>query len=122
VDVRFDRLWARVASAPGLRVRRDAASLRWYLSDPDAGGVPVIFAMAEGDELVGYAVVARHRPHGAAGAQLRILDMVVRPGGEKTVRPLLSRVLAHARETGAGLVYCAPCGASLAGELKALGP
>ena len=124
LDARFDELWARVETAPGLRVRRDAATLRWYLSDPDAGGDPTIFAVTDEGGLVGYAVVARHRPAADTAAQMRILDLVVRPGGERVVPTLVRRVLARAREVGVGvgLVYCAPCGAALAGELKALRP
>jgi hypothetical protein len=122
LDERFDRLWDRLASASGLRVRRDAASLRWYFSDPDAGGVPVLFTVTDGEGLVGYAAAARHRPPGVKSTQMRILDMVVRPGGERAVPPLLRAVLAHARESGVGLVYSAPCGGVLAEQLGALHP
>jgi hypothetical protein len=121
VDARFDDLWARVSSSPGLRVRRDAAMLRWYLSDPDAAAEPTIVAVADDDGLVGYAVLARHCP--ATGtAQVRILDLVVRPGGEPAVAALLGGAVAHSRELGVGLVYCPPCGASLAAALHALRP
>jgi len=122
IDARFDRLWEQVAAAPGLRVRRDAARLRWYLSDPDAGSVPVIFALADEEGLLGYAAAARHRSATAPRTQMRIIDLVVRPGAARAVPVLLQRVLAHARDTGAGLVFCAPGGASLATELKTLRP
>ena len=119
LDERFDRFCETLAAAPGLRVRRNAAALRWYLSDPDAGGVPRVFAIPdERGELIGYAATALHRPAETAAAQLRILDLVVRPGDENAVAPLLEAVLAYARETGAGLVYCPPGGAALAAQLE----
>jgi hypothetical protein len=122
IDGRFDALWERVASAPGLRVRRDSESLRWYLSDPDAGGEPAIFALSDGQGIAGYAAAARHRPPGASALQLRLLDVLVRPGAERAIPALLAAVVRHAREIGAGLVYSAPCGAALAAEFKRLRP
>jgi hypothetical protein len=122
LDARFDQLCTRVAGAPGLRVRRDAATLRWYLSDPDAGAIPTIIAAADDEGLLGYAVAAPQRPPGTAAAHLRIIDFVVRPGAERAIPILLRRVLVHARELGIGVVYCVPCGASLWRELKLLRP
>lgn len=122
LDARFDELGKTVMGAPGFRVRRDAASLRWYLSDPDAGSVPTIIAATDGVRLLGYAVAAPQRPPGTAATHFRIIDFVVRPGAERVVPILLRRVLAHARELGIGVVYCVPCGALLWRELKRLSP
>jgi hypothetical protein len=122
IDARFDALWRRVSAAPGLRVVRDAATLRWYFSDPDAGGAPILFVLSDGEGLVGYAAAARHRPADAAASQLRILDLVVRPGQERAIAILLCRVLSYARDAGVGLVYCPPCGAPIAQTLKSLHP
>lgn len=122
LDARFDRLWERTAAAPGLKVRRDARALRWYLSDPDVGGNPTVFATADDKGLTGYAAVAQHRPPGTVTTQLRILDFVLRPSVERVALTLLARVLAHAREVKAGVVYCPPSGPALWRELKRLRP
>jgi hypothetical protein len=122
IDERFDELWRRVSAAPGLRVVRDAATLRWYFSDPDAGSEPVLFALSDEEGLVGYAAAVRHRPAEAPASQLRILDLVVRPGEERAIPTLLCRVLSYARDASVGLVYCPPCGAPIAQTLKSLHP
>ena len=122
LDARFDSLGISLAARPGLQVKRDAASLRWYFSDPDAGSVPLLFAVEDAEGLVGYAAVALHRPSAAATTQLRILDFVMRIESLSAVAKLVGRIVEHARENGAGLVYCAPCGAWLAAQLKALRP
>ena len=122
LDSRFDSLWERIAAAPGLKVRRDAATLRWYFSDPDVGGNPTIFATGDAEGLEGYAAVAQHCPPGTVTTQLRILDFVLRPGAEHAGLTLLTRVLVHAREVKAGLVYCPPIGSALSAELKLLRP
>lgn len=121
VDSRWDDLWSRVATAPGLRVQRDAAALRWYLSDPDAGSDAIVFAIGDEQGLVGYTAVGRHIPYGGA-PQLRLLDLMVRPGGDHAVAPLLRRVLAHGREVGVGFVHSESCGAALAAQLKPMRP
>jgi hypothetical protein len=122
LDARFDELGSRLATQPGLRVRRDSASLRWYFSDPDAGSGPLLFALEDAEGLVGYAAIALHRPSAAATTQLRIVDFVMRTESTSAVATLMRRIIAHARESGAGLVYCAPCGAWLSAQLKALRP
>ena len=122
LDARFDRLWPHIAAAPGLRVRRDAATLRWYLSDPDAGCNPTVFATADAEGLTGYCAVAEQCPPGSDRKQVCVLDFVLRPGAEHAAQSLLPRVVKHAREVEAGLVFCPPSGPLLAGHLKRLRP
>ena len=121
VDEWFDKLWALRAAQPGLQVQRDAASLRWYLRDPDAGDA-VVLALSDQDGLRGYVAAAPHAPGGTGATELRILDVAIRPGDTGAIAPLLRRAVLHARSVGAGLIYAAPCGAALAAELTALRP
>jgi hypothetical protein len=72
--------------------------------------------------VVGYAAAARHRPASTGLGQLRILDLVACPGEESAVRTLFYSLLAYARKMELGLVYCPPCGAALAAQLKTLRP
>lgn len=121
IDGRFDALWEQLSRQPGLQVVRSAAALRWYLSDPDAPEATVL-ALSDDAGLRGYAAVARHQPPGAAAPELRLLDLVVRPGEEAAIPPLLRRAAQLGRAAGAGFLYAAPCGAALSAQLLALWP
>lgn len=126
----FDRFFARMTAQPGLRVKRDVARLRWYFTDPDAVSTPEIFALARGDDIAGYALVARCQSRrdvaagvrGQAITQLRFVDLLVEPGQEAGLRALVCEVVAHGRKNGIGFVYAPPCGTALARELKRLRP
>jgi hypothetical protein len=120
VDDRYDELGAVLSGQPGLRLRRDAATLRWMLSDPDAPP-PAVLEVEQDGALQGWAVCATHHPSDGRGRQLRLLDLVVRPGREELLPALLRAAADHARRIGAGLLYAPPCGASLAQTLSSLG-
>lgn len=120
IDERYDALWALLAGRPGLRLRRDAATLRWLLADPDAPP-PAVLELAGPDGLEGYAIVARHHPGGGSASQLRLLDLGVRPDREELVAALVRAAVDRARALGAGLLYAPPAGAELAGLLDGLG-
>lgn len=121
IDARFDRLWAQVGARPGLRRARDAASLRWTLTDPDQRPGAAAFALERDGALAGYALVAPHQPSPTRGLQLRLVDLCTAEGQEAAAGPLLARAAEHARELGAGLLYAPPCGAELAALLVGRG-
>lgn len=120
VDDRYDELGAELSRQPGLRLRRDATTLRWMLSDPDAPP-PALLEVEQDGALQGWAVCATHHPSDGRARQLRLLDLVVRPGREDLLPALLRAAADHARRTGAGLLYAPPCGAALAQALTSLG-
>lgn len=122
IDQRFERLWQGAASSPGLRVRRDSRGVQWYLSNPDAGAVPTVFAAVEGGEIVGYAAVAANRTADAQIGRLSVLDVLTLPGRERVIPALLERTVMHARKMQLGFVYARPCGISLAPHFRALQP
>jgi hypothetical protein len=64
----------------------------------------------------------QHQPPGTVTTQVRILDFIVRPGADDAAPALLARVVAHAREVGAGLVYSPPGGRAFSAQLKPLRP
>ncbi len=121
IDARFDRLWAQVGARPGLRRARDAASLRWTLSDPDQRPGAAAFVLEQAGELAGFALVAPHQPSPERGLQLRLVDLCVGDGQQAAAGPLLRRAAEHARELGAGLLYAPPCGAELSALLAGRG-
>lgn len=122
VGAEFDRLGERLRASGALQVRRDAAALRWYLADPDAPGSPCVLGAFDARGLAGYAMARLHRAPMRRVTELRVLDFVFRPGSADAVGPLLARLVGHARQAGAGLVYCPPCGPQLATVLRAHRP
>ena len=120
IDHRYDALGALLAAEPGLHLRRDAVTLRWMLSDPDAPA-PVLLEVERDGHLVGWAVCATHHPADRTGPQVRLLDLVVAPGRAGLVPALLRAAADLARRAGAGLLYAPPCGAELSATLHALG-
>lgn len=122
IDERFDTLWSELARTPGLRVKRDARALRWYLADPDAVTPPVLFAAFDESTLIGYAIAAPSWPAEARAPELVIADVLVRPGGERALGALVRATVAHARRRGIGWVYARSFGEALTSALKTLRP
>lgn len=114
-----DELGEALRVLPGVQVRRTGADLAWRLADPQApGGVALLLHHPDG--LRGVAVVGRHHPASRA-PEGRLLDLVVAPGQDWAVHPLLRAAVETVRSWGLGLLYCAPVGAHLAGRLEGLG-
>jgi hypothetical protein len=121
VDERFTAVWERHRERPGLALVRDAAHLRWTLSDPDARSEPVIFGAFERGELRAWAIAASHHPTHSPEEHLRLLDLVAPDGQRAQVAGLLHALLDHSRRTGASLLYCPPVGRELHALLYGLG-
>jgi hypothetical protein len=122
VGAAFDALARRLRATGALQVSRDAAALRWYLSDPDATAAPCVLGAFDAEGLAAYTIGGRHCAPGRRVSELRVLDLAFRPDAADAVGPLLAGLVARAREVGAGLVYCPPCGPQLAPVLRAHRP
>lgn len=105
IDARFDRFWAALAAEGGLLARRDAASLRWRLSDPDRTLDPFLVAWMEGGEIAGYALAQIGKMSQIEAPNLEIIDVVALSHcADRAVRSLVWALVSNAQRLGVARV------------------
>jgi GNAT superfamily N-acetyltransferase/predicted nucleic acid-binding protein len=98
-DDRVTALWETVRHEYQFARVRDAAWLNWRYLDPRAGRISV-YAMTEGDRLLGYAALRR------SGTRGSVLDLVTAADADGAGAELLARGVSDLREEGCTLVDC----------------
>lgn len=76
VDARFDALWGAVVAEGRLTARRDAAALRWRMSDPDRTLDPILLAWIEDGHIAGYLLAQIAKTDQITAPDLEIVDLV----------------------------------------------
>lgn len=75
-DARFDAFCAALMAEGRLTARRDAASLRWRMSDPDRTRDPFLLAWIEDGDVAGYALAQVAKTDQVTAPDLEIIDLV----------------------------------------------
>lgn len=105
IDQRFDALHAAVVADGACVAARDAATLRWRMSDPDNTRPPVLLAYEEGGGLVGYLLAQPGKQTQIDQTTLEIIDLFTEPGAAPRAVPALIHALtANAARLGAARV------------------
>ncbi|MBX3479884.1 MAG: N-acetyltransferase [Caulobacter sp.] len=93
IDDRFDDLWARLQGDGRLLAARDAASLRWRLSDPELTRRPVILGYETGGRLAGYLLAFFAKQTEIERPSLDIVDLIATREAEPEAIPALVQTL-----------------------------
>lgn len=76
IDARFDAFWGALAAEGRLTARRDAASLRWRMADPDRTLDPLLLTWVEDGHVAGYALAQVVKINELTAPDLEIIDLV----------------------------------------------
>lgn len=105
IDRRFDALYAAVARTGLCLARRDAATLRWRLSDPDNTREPVLLTYEEDGRLAGYILAHFGKQTQLDQVTLEIVDLFVLPRrADRAILTLVNALVANAGQLGAARV------------------
>jgi GNAT superfamily N-acetyltransferase len=106
-DERTDRVWKEFSRSITLAVERDARYLNWRLREHWSGAYERL-AYFEGDEILGFVVVAVFDKHG--GRVAYVMELLYLPWRRDVGRALLSAALDRCSSHGAdvALAWCLP--------------
>lgn len=76
LDERFEEFWADLAAEGRLTARRDAASWRWRLSDPDRTRDSILLAWMDGEAIGGLLLAQVGKTNEIECPNLEIIDLV----------------------------------------------
>ncbi len=104
-DERFDRFWQRVEGKYEIAILRNQSFLRWRFRDPAFRSYDIL-AVAEGDELVGYAVTRATQIQGVDTGL--IMDLLVEPGprGDRAGLALVEEATRRFAASGMAMAGC----------------
>ena len=105
IDGRFDEFWDDLSGEGRLTARRDAASWRWRLSDPDRTRDPLLLAWMDGDAIGGLLLAQISKINEITAPSLEIIDVVALEPFARTALPeLVTGVLRNASRLGVSRV------------------
>lgn len=76
LDARIDTFWTALAAEGRLTARRDVASMRWRMSNPDRTRDPILLAWMEGSEIGGLLLADISKVTQIDAPTLEIIDLV----------------------------------------------
>ncbi|RYF94392.1 MAG: N-acetyltransferase [Caulobacteraceae bacterium] len=98
----FDALCADVVATGLCVARRDAATLRWRLTDPDNTRAPILLAYEEDGRLAGYLLAQFAKQTQLDQVTLEIIDLFALPRRSvRAIPTLVGTLVANARRLGA---------------------
>lgn len=121
IDARFDAFWGALAAEGRLTARRDAASLRWRMSDPDRTLDPFLLAWMEGGHIAGYALAQIVKINETTAPDMEIIDVVaLKHCADHAIPALVGSLLRNAPRLGVARVRLSVVTAELERRLSRL--
>ncbi len=118
VDARFDRFWDALRAEGVLTARRDAASLRWRMSDPDRTLDPFLLVWSEDGEIAGYVLAQIIKVNEATAPDLEIVDVVaLKHSADRAIPGLVHALLKNGPRLGVARVRLSVVSRELARRL-----
>lgn len=108
LDQRIDDFWSALAVEGRLTARRDAAALRWRLSDPDRTRDPILLAWTQGGGIGALLLAQISKVNEIEQPTLEIIDLVALADCAETALPeLVTGLVRNASRLGAARVRLA---------------
>lgn len=108
IDERFEAFWEDLAGEGRLTARRDAASWRWRMTDPDRTRDPLLLVWMDGEAIGGLLLAQISKINEIMAPCLEIIDVVaLEPFARMAMPELVSGVLRNASRLGVSRVRMA---------------
>lgn len=105
IDARFDAFWGALTAEGRLTARRDAASLKWRMSDPDRTVDPLLLTWMEDGHIAGYALAQIAKTDEATAPDLEIVDLVaLKHCADRAMPDLVAALVRNAPRLGVARV------------------
>lgn len=105
IDARFDAFWGALMAEGRMTARRDAAALRWRMSDPDRTLDPFLLVWQEDGHIAAYALAQVVKVDEATAPDLEIIDLVaLKHCADRAMPALVSALVRNGARLGVARV------------------